>query len=265
MTRTCHTRARSDADAAHALLIHPTMRAILPLGLLCAALAASGCSSPINETVTDEGGAPDPSSSSSGGSSSGDLGSSSSSSSSSSSGGTSSSSSSGGGGDASAPDSGPKSDAGTDAGPLPDGGINAFTGAGAYVAKLGPSARNQRHNFPANNPPTNPAGSACLTCHGGQQKGTVRFLFGGTIYKDVNGTAPVPMIEVRTREANGTGSSAMTDADGNYYFVRNQAFAPPVQGGARDGTTTNTMTNIINNGDCNSCHAPGGEGRIHVP
>jgi hypothetical protein len=96
-------------------------------------------------------------------------------------------------------------------------------------------------------------------------KNVMTFLFAGTVYTDAAGTKPVPMIEVRVRESNGTGTSAMTDDDGNYYFIRNQPFNPPVMGGVRNAATTNLMTNIINNGDCNSCHKVGGEGHLHIP
>lgn len=149
-----------------------------------------------------------------------------------------------------------------------EGGLdgNAFTGAPAYVATTGPSARKAGHNFAGNVPTTNPAGQSCFSCHG--PGGTApEFLFAGTVYKDVAGTQPAAQVEVRVRDATGAARSAYTDADGNFYLLKglNPALVAPATTGARDATTTQLMTGAINNGSCNSCHRNGGQTPIHVP
>jgi hypothetical protein len=138
--------------------------------------------------------------------------------------------------------------------------VNAFTGAPAYVATLGPTARNPRHAG------LNPAGTACLTCHNGQ-KGVVAFLFGGTVWKDANATIAAQEVEVRVLGANGVGISAYSDGDGNFYYplsAQQTSISPPAHGGLRDATTTRTMNNLLNDADCNGCHKPGGEPRLHL-
>lgn len=137
-------------------------------------------------------------------------------------------------------------DAMTDAGPLAAG--NAFTGAGPYVQTTGPSTLSNRHT------PANPAGQACLTCHGGQRNGVRAFLFAGTIY-NAEGQA-VPNVEVRVRDRLGSAVSAFSDANGNFFAPRANALAAPARAGVRNAATTKVMTNVINNGDCNSCHGP---------
>jgi len=85
-----------------------------------------------------------------------------------------------------------------DAGSPPSGGGGIFADAGAYMAMLGPSARNSRHT-----PDPNPAGTACLSCHGGQKGNVVQFLFAGTAWSSPAETTPTPMAEVRVVQANG--------------------------------------------------------------
>lgn len=151
-------------------------------------------------------------------------------------------------------------DAGVDAGPA-----HAFTGAGPYVATLGPSTRQATHNFATNNPPTNPAGQACLACHiaGGAAK---EFVMGGTVWKDSAATIPSPGIEVRLRDSAGVAVSAFTDVDGNFYFLKGATGTPtpPALAGIRDATTTKLMGGAIDVANCNNCHKIGGQTPIHL-
>ena len=134
------------------------------------------------------------------------------------------------------------------------GGV--FADAGAYVATVGPSARNQRHTGSPN-----PAGQACLSCHGGQKPNVARFLFAGTVWTDATGATPTPKAEVRAVGADGAGLSAYTDADGNFFYAAAGAtLAAPAHGGARDATSVALMSNVFNDGDCNACHKGGGQG-----
>jgi hypothetical protein len=138
-----------------------------------------------------------------------------------------------------------------------------FADAGAYKAMLGPSARNPKH--PGN---PNPAGQACLSCHGGAKPNVTRFLFAGTAWTSAAATTPAPMVEVRVLQANGSATSVFTDADGNFYFGTPQGAPPlaaPAQAGVRDANGEMTMTNVFNDGDCNSCHRAGGQAPINLP
>jgi cytochrome c553 len=144
--------------------------------------------------------------------------------------------------------------------PSGDAGLNAFTGAPAYVATLGTSARNAKHTNGGN-----PAGTACLTCHDGQ-RGVTEFLFGGTVWMDATATTPAAHVEVRVLGANGTGQSAYSDTDGNFFFARaaNPALSAPARAGLRDSASTHLMSNLISEGNCNECHRAGGQGLMHM-
>jgi len=148
-----------------------------------------------------------------------------------------------------------------------DGGSSAggvFADAGAYTPTLGPSARNAKHTGLDGNA----AGQACLSCHDGQTKGNVvEFLFAGTLWTTPAATTPLPMAEVRVIEATGNPLVVHTDGDGNFFFPRGTRgpLASPAHGGARDAKGAELMTNVFNDGDCNSCHRAGGQAPINLP
>jgi hypothetical protein len=166
-----------------------------------------------------------------------------------------------------APSVGAKPDAEVDAAPPPIDAspANAFTGDNAYVATTGPSAENAAHNFPANNPTTNPAGQVCLSCHGAAGPGKA-FLLGGTVWTTAAANAAAPQVEVRVRDDNANGFPAYTDGDGNFFVLVGDggAFSPPAHPGLRNATTTDLMTGAIDNGDCNACHRAGGQTPLHL-
>jgi hypothetical protein len=163
-------------------------------------------------------------------------------------------------GDASAPpnDGGQPGDAGAP----PSGGTGVFADAGAYVPMLGPSASNARHT-----PNPNPAGTPCLSCHGGQKGNVVQFLFGGTVWSSPAATTPTPMAEVRVVQADGVALTAYSDADGNYFFPQgaNGPLSAPAAAGIRDAKGEASMANVFNDGDCNSCHRQGGQAPVNLP
>ena len=102
----------------------------------------------------------------------------------------------------------------------------------------------------------NPAGRACLTCHdGGGKGGAPAFLFAGTLYADKAATKPAVGAEVRVLGADGKGLSAYTDVNGNF-FARQTAGTTqvPAIAGVRNATVARSMTNKINDGNCNQCH-----------
>jgi mono/diheme cytochrome c family protein len=146
-----------------------------------------------------------------------------------------------------------------ESGQKPPSDPGAFLGAPAYVATVGATTRKPQHNFAGNTPTTNPAGQACLQCHGAAGPAP-RFGFAGTIYKDTAGTKPASSVQVRIIDANNKALATFTDADGNFFipFATSGAIAFPVKGGARDADTTKLMKGTATNGNCNSCHRAGG-------
>jgi hypothetical protein len=159
-------------------------------------------------------------------------------------------------------------DAGTDSGDASTNHEpNAFTGAAAFVAKLGGSTLKTAHPFTGRNP----AKHDCLdsNCHGPGGDGPT-FVAGGSVFQDVAGTKPAAQIEVRLRDAAGKSVLTNTDANGNFYVRATTATAAglsfPVNAGARSATATQVMTDTIPAGNCNSsaCHG-GKQGWIHVP
>lgn len=156
-------------------------------------------------------------------------------------------------------------DAGADAATTnPDSGENkpknAFAGAPGFLPQLGMSARQAGHSFNANTPKSNPAGRACLNCHGGG--GAPAFAAAGTIY---DGVAPAASVEVRAYGADGKAYSAYTDADGNFFIRATTQLTLPAFVGVRNATSTRVMGSAASKGNCNECHSTaGGAGRILV-
>jgi len=140
-----------------------------------------------------------------------------------------------------------------------------FEGAPAFVATAGATTRKAQHNFAGNTPTTNPAGRACMQCHGANGPAP-RFAVAGTIFKDDAATMPAARVEVRVVDANKKAVSAYTDADGNYFirFTANLAF--PLNAGVRDADSLLSMRAGAAAGNCNNCHRNGGANNpINVP
>ncbi len=137
---------------------------------------------------------------------------------------------------------------------------SAFDGAPGFLSQAGMSARQGGHNFNANTPKTNPAGRACLNCHGGG--GAPAFAAAGTIY---DGAKPAASVEVRAFGADGKAYSAYTDADGNFFIRANTQLTLPALVGVRNATSTRVMGSAAAKGNCNECHSTaGGAGNIVV-
>lgn len=143
--------------------------------------------------------------------------------------------------------------------PVPAPAAGAFVGAPQYVATLGPSTIDKSgkgNGHLSFNAMGNPAGHACLDCHDGSGKGGApAFLFAGTLYADAAGTKPAASAEVRMLGADGKGLSTYTDTNGNFFFrAGNGTIAAPAIAGARTATLARSMTNKINDANCNQCH-----------
>ena len=157
------------------------------------------------------------------------------------------------------------SEGASDAAMLVDAGTNAFTGAPPYAPTTGPSTLNASHNFPNATPTTNPAGQACMTCHGAAGPGG-EFRIGGTVWKDTAGTLPAPQVQVGVRDKAGVVFDAYTDANGNFYVPKLDAgtLTSPAYSGVRNAQSTRFMVGAINNGNCNGCHRTGGQTPLNL-
>jgi cytochrome c553 len=137
--------------------------------------------------------------------------------------------------------------------------LGVFEKAPAFAAAAGATTRKAKHNFAGNTPVTNPAGRACMQCHGAAGPAP-RFVVGGTIFKDAAGKMPAARVEVRIIDAQNKATSTYTDADGNY-FIKFDAAAPvtfPIRAGVRDADSLLSMRAGAAAGNCNSCHKPAG-------
>lgn len=143
--------------------------------------------------------------------------------------------------------------------PAPTANKGVFEAAPTYVATAGATTRKAKHNFAGNTPTTNPAGRACMQCHGAAGPAP-RFVVGGTIFKDAAGTMPAARVEVRIIDAENKATSTYTDADGNYFIKFNAAtpVAFPIRAGVRDADSLLSMRAGAAAGNCNSCHKPAG-------
>lgn len=110
------------------------------------------------------------------------------------------------------------------------------------------------------------AQTPCLSCHNGAMKGTVEFLFAGSIYTDMTGAMGAADTEVRVLDDKGTGTSTYSDTDGNFWAVGVAALATPGLAGARNAVAEQIMTiEPLASGDCNSCHNGTTQPVTHLP
>ncbi len=94
----------------------------------------------------------------------------------------------------------------------------------------------------------------CLRCHkpGGS---AAAFLFAGTVFEDSAASRGAADVEVRVVDANGVGTSARSDADGNFWVRGSGPLAKPAHAGARTARSARVMHGPVATGDCNSCHS----------
>ena len=168
------------------------------------------------------------------------------------------------GGKESSPDAG-----GGDTGPqdtgstLEDAPAAAVFGATTYAPMPVTTSAESLHNMKGG--PKNVTGTACLSCHNGATTGTAEFLFGGTIYGDVDGGTAASDIEVRTVDDKKKGVSAYSDTNGNFWSEATAALGTPGLAGARNATSEQIMPSALMSGDCNSCHNGTAAALMHVP
>lgn len=106
------------------------------------------------------------------------------------------------------------------------------------------------------------AGQACMTCHGPAGPGP-RWQVAGTLYTSASSTTPLVGATITITDANNRVTKLVTGTNGNFYS--GATFAFPVRVHASRCPDSRQMGEAAPNGNCNSCHQPGGVGRIHLP
>lgn len=108
-------------------------------------------------------------------------------------------------------------------------------------------------------------GADCIACHtdGGGEGGS--FSWAGTIFTDLDGTAPAPSVLVRITDAEGTVFEETSNAVGNFYANDDLVF--PIQAELEANGTVQAMTTPVSTGACSSCHLCAGAagGKLYAP
>jgi hypothetical protein len=131
-------------------------------------------------------------------------------------------------------------------------GTDAFA---AGTPQNGPAKGKPDHS--AVNAQLDPSGQDCMqsACHASNG---AKFGFGGTIYVDANGSAPVAGAEIRVVGPQGkTFGSTFSDADGNFWF---ESPTPAPEGshvGVRNGSNEMTMVETIGGVTASGCNGGG--------
>jgi hypothetical protein len=146
---------------------------------------------------------------------------------------------------------------------LEDSPAAAIFGATSFTAMPVATSAETLHSMKGG--PKNVTGTACLSCHNGDTKGTAEFLFGGTIYGNVDGGTGASDIEVRTVDDKKNGVSTYSDTNGNFWSESTAALGTPGAAGARNATAIQIMPSALMSGDCNSCHNGTNAALMHVP
>lgn len=139
---------------------------------------------------------------------------------------------------------------------VPDGAGDA-PGDGAQADCINPVAPIDGHHN---------AGQNCQVggCHlaGNTGNGAPAFYVSGTLYNNVNGTTPVSGATIVVVAGAATHNLA-TGTDGNFYLETQ--VTPPFTVKASKCPDEEAMIAQATSGACNSCHAVGQDGRIHLP
>lgn len=130
-------------------------------------------------------------------------------------------------------------------------GKTVFSDAPAYASS--PVATTAAAAHAAKKLPAPSKETACLSCH--KTGGTApSFVFAGTMYTDDTGKGGLGDAEIRFVDDKGAGSSAHSDADGNFWLKGPSAMADTAKAAARKGAIVKLMEPAVS-GNCNECHA----------
>ena len=106
-------------------------------------------------------------------------------------------------------------------------------------------------------------GANCLSCHTGGEQG--RFTIAGTVFADLDGTAPASGVTVTIRDANDDVVTLDSNRVGNFYSSASLAF--PITASVEADGATLEMASAVSTAACNSCHQCDGAagGKLHAP
>jgi hypothetical protein len=139
-----------------------------------------------------------------------------------------------------------------------------FFGSNPYTSKFVPMTAGELHAAMCG-PPDPGAQMECLSCHDGSMKGTVAFLFAGSIYTEEDGGSGAADVEVRVVDSKGNATDTYSDSDGNFWSLAPGPLLVPAKSGARDAVSEQIMGPSLFNGDCNSCHNGMVRPILHLP
>lgn len=126
----------------------------------------------------------------------------------------------------------------------------AFTGAPGYASAAVTTTAASAHA--AKKLPAPSKDTACLSCH--KTGGTApSFVLAGTVFSADDGKTPLADAELRFVDDKGAGSSAHSDADGNFWLKGPSVTTETGKAGARKGAVTKAM-DVPASGNCNECH-----------
>ena len=99
-------------------------------------------------------------------------------------------------------------------------------------------------------------GQACLACHGpGGEADDEVFSVAGTVFAGADGQSGAQGVTVTVTDSSSKTATMQTNGVGN--FFSEAGLTPPFEVTLTKGGATSTMSNA--GGDCNDCHAPGGQ------
>ncbi len=106
-------------------------------------------------------------------------------------------------------------------------------------------------------------GAACLSCHGpGGEADDEVFSVAGTVHADGEGTSGAQGVVVTVTDSQSATVTMHPNGVGN--FFSEASLSPPFEVTVTNGNASSTMSGAT--GDCNGCHAAGGQvGRLVSP
>ncbi len=112
-------------------------------------------------------------------------------------------------------------------------------------------------------------GSDCVACHSAgnfEEDEDIFFGIAGTIFEDLDGSAPASGVTVRVTDADGVVYELSSNGAGNFYSTETSLAYPIRAEVERDGAVRQMGTQP-STASCNSCHACSGQagGKLYAP
>jgi hypothetical protein len=160
----------------------------------------------------------------------------------------------------------PDASAAAPVGALPDSGSGSGGGGGgaAQPGDAAGGAVDCDDLVAANGDGHHNPGLACLNCHGGIGLAPT-FTLGGTLYKDLNGGAPLAGATIRVTDGAGQSVKIVTAANGNFYSTQALTFPLTVAASACPDTVPMMAQVQQGQGSCNAANCHDADMRINLP